>query len=99
MLMRDRGKLVIWPVYLDRTRTRSDGRIISKKKSVREPELKEIEKAASRLGLNPEIEEDKAYPRSWWEVSGRVMVDKTAPKSYLLKQISKIIKENREGGK
>ncbi|NOR47639.1 MAG: hypothetical protein GQ533_06290 [Methanosarcinaceae archaeon] len=32
----------------------------------------------NRLGLNPTLEKDKAYPKSWWKVSGRVLVDKKA---------------------
>ena len=93
--MRDIGKLVIWPVYLDLTYSRKDGRILSKKNSIKKPELKEIEKAAAKLGLNPEVESDKAYPKSWWEVSGRVLVDKNAPKTVTAKQIAEIIKQMR----
>jgi len=95
MLMRDRGKLVIWPAYIDLTKSRSNGRIISKKSSVKEPKLKEIEKAAAMLGLDPEVEADKAYPKSWWEVSGRVMVDNKGPKTVIAKQIAGAIKEMR----
>jgi signal recognition particle subunit SRP19 len=32
---------------------------------VTSPELKEIVQAAKELGLNPEVERDKAYPKSW----------------------------------
>ena len=95
MLMRDKGKLVIWPAYLDLTNSRKDGRILSKKNSIKEPELKEIEKAAAKLGLNPEVEADKAYPKSWWEVSGRVLVDKNGPKTLIAKQIAECIKDMR----
>lgn len=94
--MRDLGKLVIWPVYLDLTHSRKDGRILSKKNSIKEPQLKEIEKAAAKLGLKPEVEPDKAYPKSWWEVSGRVLVDKNAPKTVTVKQIAETIKQMRE---
>ena len=73
--MRDRGKLVIWPIYLDQTKSRSSGRIISRKNAIKEPQLNEIKEAARQLGLNPEVEPHKAYPKSWWEVSGRVLVD------------------------
>lgn len=95
MLMRERGKLVIWPAYLDLTNSRKDGRILSKKNSIKEPELVEIEKAAAKLGLNPEVEADKAYPKSWWEVSGRVLVDKNGPKTLIAKQIAEGIKQMR----
>jgi signal recognition particle subunit SRP19 len=95
MLMRDKNKLVIWPVYIDRNRSRSEGRIISKKSSVAEPTLVEIEKAALKLGLNPEVEKDKSYPRSWWEKSGRVLIDNSAPKTQLSRKIATAIKEIR----
>jgi signal recognition particle subunit SRP19 len=95
MLMRDKNKLVIWPVYIDRNRSRSEGRIISKKSSVAEPTLVEIEKAALKLALNPEVEKDKSYPRSWWEKSGRVLIDNSAPKTQLSRKIATAIKEIR----
>ncbi len=94
-MMKDKGKLVIWPVYIDQTRSRSNGRIISRKSSVKEPQLNEIKKAALELGLNPEVEPEKAYPKAWWEVSGRVLVDNKGPKSVIAKQISAGIKKTR----
>lgn len=95
MMMRDRGKLVIWPAYIDQTRTRNMGRIIALKNAVKEPQLNEIKEAARKLGLNPEVEPEKAYPKSWWEKSGRVLVDDTGPKSVIAKQIALYIKKIR----
>lgn len=95
MLMKDRGKLVIWPAYIDKTKSRRDGRIISRKTSVESPTLNEINLAAQKLGLNPELEADKAYPRSWWEASGRVLIDNAAPKTHLSRRICSAIKEMR----
>jgi signal recognition particle subunit SRP19 len=92
-------KLVIWPAYLDRTKSRQDGRKISSKLAVTSPTLSEIEQAAKRLNLNPIVEKDKAYPKEWWEVSGRVLVDKVKPKSLLLKDIAKEIRRMRAEGK
>ncbi len=97
MLMKDKGKLVIWPVYIDKTRSRSNGRIISRKSSVNEPTLQEIGLAAQKLGMAPEIEADKAYPKSWWESKGRVLIDNTAPKTALARKIASTIKEMRSG--
>lgn len=95
MMMKEKGKLVIWPAYIDQTRSRSEGRIISRKSSVKEPQLHEIKNAAQNLGLNPEVEAGKAYPKSWWEVSGRVLVDNKGPKSVIAKQIASGIKKLR----
>jgi len=95
VMLKDK-KLVIWPVYMDATKSRSEGRLLSKKDSITSPALKEIEKAARELNLNPQVETDKAYPKSWWETSGRVLVDKKAPKSVTVKQIAQQIKKFRE---
>lgn len=81
-------RIMIWPVYIDSQKSRADGRKISVKASVNSPTLKEIEDAARQLGLNPETEKEKAFPKEWWEVSGRVMVDKKKPKSHVLKEIA-----------
>ena len=89
-------KLVIWPVYMDATKSRAEGRLLSKKDSITSPVLKEIEKAAFELNLNPQVESDKAYPKSWWETSGRVLVDRKAPKSVTVKQIAHQIKKIRK---
>ncbi len=92
-MLKDKAKLVIWPVYLDATKSRAEGRVLSMKDSVKSPVLKEIEKATSELNLAQVVEADKAHPKSWWVVSGRVLVDKKAPKSIIVKQIAqKIIK-------
>lgn len=94
-MLKDKNKLVIWPVYLDATKSRAEGRILSAKDSVKSPVLKEIEKAALELNLNPVVEADKAHPKSWWVVSGRVLVDKKGPKSIIAKQIAQKISKAR----
>lgn len=94
-MLKDKTKLVIWPVYLDATKSRAEGRILSMKDSVKSPVLKEIEKAALELNLVPVVEPEKAHPKSWWVTSGRVLVDKKGPKSILAKQIAHKINKNR----
>ncbi len=84
-------RIVVWPVNIDSLKSRKEGRKTSKKYAVPSPTLKEISNAAKRLNLNPLIEKDKAYPREWWEVSGRVLVDRTGPKMTLLKKIARAI--------
>jgi len=92
-MLKDKTRIVIWPVYLDATKSRAEGRILSMKDSVKSPVLKEIEKAALELNLAPVVETDKAHPKSWWVKSGRVLVDRKGPKSIITKQIAqKIIK-------
>lgn len=95
VMLRDREKFVIWPAYIDKGNSRSGGRIISRKLSVTSPELKEIDRAARELGLNPVVEKGKAYPKSWWEVSGRVLVDRKGVKSRIARDIARKIGEMR----
>lgn len=69
-------KTMIWPVYIDSNKTRKEGRKISKEYCVERPKVLEIAKAARKLKLKPETENDKAYPGFWWEDKGRVFVDR-----------------------
>jgi len=95
MMLKDKTKLVIWPVYMDATKSRGEGRILSAKDSVKSPVIREIEKAARELNLGPVVETDKSYPKSWWSTGGRVLVDKKGPKSRIAKQIASKINETR----
>ena len=97
MMMREKGKLVIWPANLDRSRSRKNGRMISRKSSVENPDLRELADAAQKLSLNPEVEADKKYPRSWWESSGRILVDNNEPKTMVIRKIARAVKEARGG--
>jgi len=85
-------KTIIWPAYIDSKKTEKEGRKISRKNAVSSPKLREISRAAGKLGLTPELENDKSYSKSWWESSGRVIVDRNMPKRELLLKISNMIK-------
>ncbi len=89
-------KAIIWPVYIDSKKTKHEGRRIPIEDAVSSPKLREISRAADKLGLNPEVEKNKSYSRSWWELSGRVAVDKNQPKREILIKISKMIKGTRD---
>ncbi len=89
-------KTIIWPANIDSKRTINEGRKIPKKHALSSPKLREISRAASKLGLNPEVENDKSYPKSWWEKTGRVIVDKNQPKREILIKISNTIKGFRK---
>jgi signal recognition particle subunit SRP19 len=88
-------RTIIWPVYIDSEKTKKEGRRVSKENAVPSPKLREISNAAKKLGFNPEVENDKSYSRSWWEKSGRVVIDKNLPKQEILVKISNMIKGTR----
>ncbi|MEE9564351.1 MAG: signal recognition particle protein Srp19 [Candidatus Hydrothermarchaeaceae archaeon] len=89
-------KAVIWPPNIDAQKSRAAGRKIPLKHAVPSPTLSEIKDAAAALGLNPEIEKGKAYPREWWKKGGVAIVDKERPKTLILKEIAGKIRKNRE---
>lgn len=87
-------RVVVWPSYIDESIPRSMGRRISKSKAVRRPTVEEIRVAAQALNLYPVVEQSR-YPRAWWEVQARVVVDKVASKRRVLELIASKIAELR----
>lgn len=89
-------KMVIWPAYLAAGRTRKEGRRVSRRNAVKSPKVEEIETVARLLKLEPELEIEKAYPRTQWEKSGRVLVAKDGQKGQIMTDIAKGIRAMRE---
>jgi len=82
-------EFVIWPVYIDRERSRKEGRRVSKSLGVKNPKLENIYKTLKRMGYSPEMVRDKCHPRRHWEPSGyiKVKVEEGTSKLELLKEI------------
>lgn len=87
-------KIVIYPQYLDSSKTRSEGRKISLKHAIPHPKVEEIIKASEKLGLEPFVE-DKKYCREWWVYTQRIIINKKDSKLKTLREISLKIKEMR----
>lgn len=85
--------ITIWPQYLDKNLSLSEGRKIAKEDAVREPTVNDIEKALKRLGLEYEVQKEFSYPGKWYEKSGRVLVEWDKTKLELIREISLKIKE------
>ena len=92
-------KAVIWPAYVTAGKTKSEGRIVARKYAVKSPKIEEIGTVARTLNLEPEVEKEKAYPRTHWDKSGRVLVTKRGSKGEMAREIAKGIKELREKSK
>lgn len=88
MVSRGEDKYVIWPIYFDKSVSRSEGRKISKKQAADNPSLEDISKAAKSLGLKPIAEKNAGFPSRFWKKEGRILVDKKEPKSKILKKIA-----------
>ncbi|WP_323736700.1 signal recognition particle subunit SRP19/SEC65 family protein [Methanosphaera sp. ISO3-F5] len=89
-------KTMVWPVYINSQHTRKEGRMISLDEAVEEPKIREISQALRKLKIQYTVEHDKSFPGSWWEKSGRVIVEHDFPtKVELLRKIASTIKINR----
>jgi len=87
--------IVVWPAYIDSTRTRAVGRMIQKEIAVDSPTIEEIYEACRELAYNPVLEGGKKMPALWWEKPGRVLVAKKIRKLEMLKAISKAVQNKR----
>jgi len=63
---------VIYPAYLDRDRSRSEGRRVPRGDAVADPDVEEIATAVGQVGYDAVIERDATYPREH-EPRGRVL--------------------------
>jgi signal recognition particle subunit SRP19 len=93
--MRKQNKIFLWSIYFDVNKSRADGRRVPKKLAVSAPKLEEIQRAAKRLGLQPEVVPDAAHPSSPWLKSGLLVVPKTESKDKTLKKIAEELSKLR----
>ncbi|MBS7615318.1 signal recognition particle protein Srp19 [Candidatus Bathyarchaeota archaeon] len=89
--MRRRDEVVLWPVYFDSTKTRSEGRKVPKKLSRPSPNLGLLERAVVNLGYSFKVTMDAAYPRFSWKKSGLILVKKTKPKNRIISEVAQEI--------
>jgi signal recognition particle subunit SRP19 len=89
MTMKKQETTILWPVYFDSSRTRSEGRKLPKNLAVSNLTLAELQAAAARLGLHPEIEADTAHSAIPWRKTGRIRIQKRHPKMQALAKIAK----------
>jgi len=88
---------VIYPSYLDSTKTISEGRRIGQEVAVEVPTVSDISQALQSLNIRHVLQPNKGYSRdieTLWDNPGRVKVDNTSQfetKRKLLKELAKII--------
>ena len=86
MIWKHDERIIVYPPYIDSTRTTARGRRIAKSDAVEHPHVLEMRDAVERgLGLTCEIE-DKAYSRDFW-CRGRLRIDwKNADGTFVKKE-------------
>ncbi|ERH04975.1 MAG: signal recognition particle 19 kDa protein [Halorubrum sp. J07HR59] len=63
---------IIWPVYLDADRSRSEGRRVALDQSIEDPTVDEIAEAIGQVGYDATIERDAITPVEY-DSRGRVL--------------------------
>ena len=88
--------IMVWPQYINKNLSLSEGRKVSKEIAVSDPTLNDIERALKRMGLSMSVQKEKSYPGKWYEKSGRILVESDLKKLDLLKSICEEIKKMRK---
>ena len=86
--MRNRDEIALWPVYFDLTKTRSEGRKVSKKFAKTRPNLEMIEKTLKSLRIPYRLVPNAAHPRLPWEKKGLILVKRVKSKNHILKEVA-----------
>ncbi len=88
-MMRKQDKAIIWPAYFDVAKTRAKGRRIPKNMAVPNPKIEELQTVAVRLGLKNEVVAQVSYPKTPWQKTGSILVEKKTPKEQIIKNLAK----------
>ena len=91
-MLKRRG-YVIWPIYFDKSISRSMCRRVPLSLAVRNPSAEQLAKAARSLGWRIELEPG-SHPALWWRKTGKLIVDPGKPmkKSEVIKILGKALK-------
>jgi len=87
--MRQQDKIIIWPAYFDSTKTRNDGRRVSRNLALPSPKIIEVKEAAEKLGLMHELVADVGYAKTPWLKTGMILVKKKDSKGQTVLLLAK----------
>jgi signal recognition particle subunit SRP19 len=87
--MRKLDKAIIWPIYFDTSKTRKEGRRVSKNIAVQFPKIDEIKQAADKLDLENEVNLNAHFPKNHWSKTGMLLVEKKEAKEKIIQKLAK----------
>jgi len=93
MASRGGDSFVLWPRYFDARLSRAEGRRVPKDLAVREPDVKWLESAARKAGLDPVVQADAKHPAKPYRVAGRVLVPKADGKEATIRRVAERMAE------
>jgi signal recognition particle subunit SRP19 len=93
--VRKQERIIVWPIYLDSSKSRHDGRRVPKNVAVSVPRAAEVKDAAEKAGLKCELMPDLGYPKTPWLKMGMVLVEKKDSKNQTIMTIAKQLAKTR----
>lgn len=87
--MRKQDKIILWPVYFDSTKTRLEGRKVPRNLAVPSPKLDELQRAAERISLKPEVVVDAKHPSAPWQKTGMIIIPKKNSKNETIRRVAR----------
>lgn len=94
-MRKQQGKILIWPVYFDLSKTRKEGRKVPKSLAVGDPKISELQKASVLLGLEIKVNIDGAHPALPWRRTGKALIQKNSTKKKTLISLAEKLAEIR----
>ena len=88
---------MLYPAYFDLGRSRTGGRRVARRWAVESPTVEEVVTAAKALGLEPQLDPEKAFPTSHWRHEGRVLVRADYFKTSVVQKVAERMKKARSG--
>ena len=90
ILLKDYNRQIIWLDYFDSSLSRSQGRRVPKNRTIKNPDLNNLIRAAERLNLKPKGQNAK-HPKRFSIQSGYISIEKIGQKSFTLNEIAKLL--------
>ncbi|MBD3229751.1 MAG: signal recognition particle protein Srp19 [Candidatus Lokiarchaeota archaeon] len=96
-MLKNKGYYVIWPVYFDSTKSRSEGRRVNKKNAIKNPKITDLIDAAQNLGLDFDVNPSALYPHFWYlGNNGNLLVKIKDSKTEVISKIAKELKKSKK---
>lgn len=86
--MRKSDNAIIWPIYFDAAKSKSEGRRVPKNLAVASPKILELKEAADKLGLQNDINPTAGFPKTPWAKTGMLTVEKNEPKEQIILKLA-----------
>ncbi len=84
----ERRPLILWPVYFEASKSRSEGRKVPAHLAVKKVTAEAVLKAAKAAGYEAELDPNAKHPACWFESSGRVLVRTNEKKTVVLRKVA-----------